>query len=151
MSPKKTPQPRPAAGGSEDLNFSPRRALGPFLGIVMPPLLVTLWCLIGWHDGGFHLRRPWTADHARCVALVVGGGGLAVCAFWIVLPLAQWLRTWPAQQFAQGNKVAWFVPLVAAAPVWIALYLAFVGCVTLGGYALFQGLLQLGVRELVNS
>ena len=141
----------PAGAAPEELSFAPRRALGPFLGIVLPPLLVSIWCLIGWHDGGFHLRHPWTADHARNLALVLAGGGLTVCAFWIVLPLANWLRTWPAHHFANGNKAAWFVPLVAATPVWIALYIAFVGCLTLGGYALFHGLLQLGVREVVNS
>ncbi len=150
---KKTDKPKRAAGGGSpgSLSLSPRRALGPFLGIVMPPLLVSLWCLIGWHDGWFRLRHPWTTDHTRSLALVLGGGGLAVCAFWIVLPVANWLRSWPAQRFASGNKIAWSVPLLAAAPVWIALYLAFVGCVALGGYALFHGLLQLGMRELINS
>ncbi len=150
---KKPPKARtpgaPAAPG--ELSLSPRRAFGPFLGIMLPPLLIAGWCLIGWHDGGLHLRHPWTTTHAYSLALVAGGGGLAVCAFWIVLPVANWLRTWPAQRFASGNKVAWSVPLLAAAPVWLALYVAFIGCVVLGGYALFHGLLQLGVRELVNS
>lgn len=140
--------------GIDAPNFSFYRALGPALGIWLPFLLLALFGLVHWPGPWLHgpqLRHAWNLTDATRLSLVIGGGGLAVCAFWILLPVANWLRSAPLERYRSGNKVAWFVPLLLATPMWLGLYLAFVGCLALGAYAAITGLLQLGVPELIRA
>ncbi len=131
-------------GGGGAFALSLANALRPALWFGIPTLILTLWCLCGW-QGKPVLRHPFTAEHGRHLALIGGGIGLAICVGWILLPLAQWVRRYPAERFARGNKLAWTVPLLAALPVWIALYVAAVGCLVLAGAAVVDGLLGLGL------
>ena len=141
-----------AATAGPDLSLG--KALGPFLGLVLPVLVLVVFALCTWATPWWHgprLRHPWTAADSKHLALTVGGAGLAVCAFWIVVPVANWLRCAPLERFRSGNRLAWLVPLLVATPAWIGLYVAALGCVALGGYASISGLLQFGVPELLRA
>lgn len=129
-------------------------ALGPFLGLVLPVLIMAGFALCTWATPWWHgprLRHAWTAADSKHLALALGGAGLVVSALWIVVPVAHWLRCAPIERFRSGNRLAWAVPLLVAAPAWIGLYIAAFGCVALGGYAAISGLLQFGVPELLRA
>jgi hypothetical protein len=133
-----------AGKGGGELVLSLGNALRPALWAGIPTLILVLWCLYGWQDKPV-LRHPFTAEHGRHLALIGGGLGLVAAVGWVLLPLAHWVRRYPAERFASGNKVAWLVPLLAATPVWIALYVATIGCLVLAGAAVIDGLLELGL------
>ncbi len=154
------PQPRvkkPKATKSTAIaspDFSLGLALGPFLGVMLPVLVLVVFALCTWTTPWWHgprLRHPWTVADGKHLALAVGGAGLAICAFWILIPIAHWLRCVPLERFRSGNRLAWLVPLLVATPAWIGLYIAALGCVALGGYAAINGLLQFGVPELLRA
>ena len=146
-----------AADGSSELgppDMSLRNALGPALGLLLPIALLVLFALFTWATPWWHgprLRHPWNLDDTKHLALALGGAGLAVCAFWIVLPVAHWLRRAPLERYRSGNRLAWLVPLLIATPAWVGLYMAAVGCVALGGFAAISGLLQFRVPELLQA
>jgi hypothetical protein len=146
--------PKPSKSSATELDLGLRRAWGPFLGLMLPVLLLVVFALCQWPAPWWHgprLRHAWNTDDTKHLALAVGGAGLAVCAFWIVIPVAHWLRCAPLERFRGGNRWAWLLPLLVATPAWIALYLAALGCVALGGYAAISGLLQFGVPELLRA
>jgi len=144
------------ASGAESSgpDLSLQRALGPALGLLLPIVLLVLFALYTWATPWWHgprLRHPWNMADTKHLALALGGAGLAVCTFWIVLPVAHWLRRAPLERFRTGNRVAWFVPLLLATPAWICLYVAALGCLALGSFAAISGLLQFGVPELLRA
>lgn len=144
---------KPATSDSApDLSLD--RALGPVLGLMVPIALVVLFALFTWATPWWHgprLRHPWNLADSQHLALALGGSGLAVCAFWIVLPVAHWLRCAPLERYRSGSRLAWLVPLLIATPAWMFLYVAAVGCMALGGYAAISGLMQFGVPELLRA
>lgn len=137
-------------GGGPGLDLAPRRALKPLLLIGLPAIALATWCLVGW-SGTPVLRHHWSNDDLWRCALVLGGAGLAVSALWFVLPFAHWVRLYPAERFSSGSKALWFLPLFAATPVWIALYLVTLAFLALGGYAIFTGLMQLGIVDRFHA
>lgn len=141
-----------ASDSAPDLSLG--RALGPALGLLLPIGLLVLFALFTWATPWWHwprLRHPWNLADTQHVALALGGGGLAVCTFWIVLPVAHWLRRAPIERYRLGNRLAWLLPLLIATPAWIFLYVAAVGCLALGGFAAISGLLQLQVPQLLRA
>ena len=149
---KKKSAPSDTLEGPPDMSLG--RALGPALGLLLPIALLVLFALFTWATPWWHgprLRHPWNLDDTKHLALALGGAGLAVCAFWIVLPVAHWLRRAPLERYRSGSRIAWLVPLLVATPAWIFLYVAALGCVALGGLAAISGLLQFRVPELLVS
>jgi len=149
--PKKSAKPA-APDSAPDLSIG--RALGPALGLLLPIALMVLFALFTWATPwwyGPRLRHPWNLADSKHLALALGGAGLAVCTFWIVLPVAHWLRCAPLERYRSGSRLAWLVPLLIATPAWIFLYVAALGCLALGGYAAINGLMQFGVPELLRS
>jgi hypothetical protein len=137
-------------GSGPGLELAHGKAIKYLLLIALPAIALATWCLVGW-SGGPTLRHHWNQDDLWRSGLVLGGAGLAVSALWFVLPLAHWVRLYPAERFSSGNKALWFLPLFAATPVWIALYLITLAFLALGGYAIYSGLLQLGIVERFHA
>lgn len=151
--PKRPVKPKASASDSAP-DMSLGRAVGPALGLLLPIGLLVLFALFTWATPWWHgprLRHPWNLEDTQHVALALGGAGLAVCTFWIVLPVAHWLRRAPIERYRLGNRLAWLVPLMIATPAWIFLYVAAVGCLALGGFAAISGLVQLQVPQLLRA
>ena len=150
----KSPRNPPPDNPSEAPDLALRHALGPALGLLAPIAVLVVFALFHWPGPwltGPQLRHPWTASDTAHVGVTLGGAALAVTAFWIVLPIAHWLRRAPLDRYRNGNKAAWFGPLLLALPAWLGLYLAFAGCLALGAFAVFTGIQQLHVPELIRA
>jgi len=141
-------------GGAPALNVGFGRGIKLLVMWSLVPIALIVWCAVKW-NGGPELRGSPCDLHQSATWLIIGGviGGAALCASaqWLFWPVADWLRKLTVGGFAKGNKVLWFVPLIAATPIWIACY-AVAGLVAItGAIVAWQGLAKLGLVALVKG
>jgi hypothetical protein len=158
----KKKKPKPAGGGEKSGKGGglPTLTVGfgrgfklLFLWSLLPMALMT-WCAVGWHDGPVLRGSPCDLHRFATwftIGGVVGGAGLCACAQWLFWPVADWIRTLTVGGFAKGNKFLWFVPLVAATPVWLACYAAACLAAVTGAIVAWQGLERLGLLTLIKG
>jgi hypothetical protein len=155
---KKKPKPKPEGGGggakAPSLEVGVGRGIKLLVLWSLLPVAAIVWCAVGWKEGPVLRGAPCDLGEATtwfAIGGVVGGAGLAACAQWLFWPVADWLRRLTVGGFAKGNKLLWFIPLVAATPVWVACYaVAGLAAIT-GAIIAWRGLEQLGLPGLIKS
>ncbi len=143
--PKDKPKKEAGGGGGPALSVGIGRGVKLLLLFLIPVGALAAWCLLTW-DGGPELRRSMSEERWWMLGRALGGAGLMGCVLWLLLPLAHWLRLYPIHRFATGSKVAWYLPLLLSLPVWLALYGGVLAGLGLGGWAIWDGLIHLGLQ-----
>jgi hypothetical protein len=146
---------KPSSGGKiPSLDVGLGRGLRLLILWSLVPLGLIVWCVVGWKEGPVMRGGPANlAVSATWFTLggIIGGAGLAACAQWLFWPVADWIRRLTVGGFAKGNKLLWFIPLIAATPVWVACYAVAGLAAICGAIVTWRGLDTLGLMTLIKG
>ncbi|MBA2479636.1 MAG: hypothetical protein H0V44_03160 [Planctomycetes bacterium] len=140
------PDPAPARSGGgapPRLDIGLWRGLKFLLLVNIIPIVGITWIAFTWDERGIHLRD--TIDHttARTAAVILVACGLIALSSWLVMPVARWIRDYPAWQFRNHSRILWFLPMIGGFATWLVLAAAGIAAAIISVLAILSGLLRL--------
>lgn len=85
------------------------------------PLLTGIYLWWQWRQGHLTLRKPISEDSWWTLVVVIVAGAVFAATCWLVMPVARWMRDYPAWGFAHGNRLWWSLPLIGGWLTWLTL------------------------------
>ena len=107
------------------------RNMGVLLLINFIPVLGGIYFLVQIFNGRFQVRHKGVVVLLGLMILIA----LVLLFFWwVLLPIAQWLKDWPWWHAVNRSMVIWIVPSIMGFAVWAVTFFA---CIMLGGVVFF--------------
>ena len=100
-----------------------RHHLSLLLVLNILPITGALYVWWEWRAGRVTLRTMDEASRTTLVIVLLSGVAFAVIV-WFIMPLARWLRDYPAWHLRRGPAWAWIIPTCSGWLAWAALTLA---------------------------
>jgi hypothetical protein len=137
------PSSAPAGGSPPRLDIGLWRGLKFLLLVNIIPIIGLTWIAFAWDERGIHLRD--TIDHAtaRTAAVIIAACGIVALSSWLVMPIARWLRDYPAWHFSNRSRILWFLPMVGGFAAWLILAAGGIAAVVFSLWVILSGFLRL--------
>lgn len=119
----------PASGGPPPLTLGLLHKLKILALANVVPLFLAAWLGWAWYQGTitFDIERLGSRGAVALVLLVACCAALAVSS-WFIMPLARWLRDYPAWHYHHRSSSLWLVPTATGYLIWLVTWLAMGVC-----------------------